>query len=166
MAALSSRARRLMQEINFSIEVKELLESYGLPVADIPGNDQIRLFGVKADGALTAVVGIEVYEEYALVRSLAVKQQFRGSGIGRNLIASLEGWARAKRVARLFLLTETAGRFFGYQGYRPIPRSETPQVIKDTSEFSGICPGSAELMIKELIASNEFNADQDKAGAS
>jgi hypothetical protein len=39
-----------MQEINFSIEVKELLESYGLPVADIPGNDQIQPFGVKADG--------------------------------------------------------------------------------------------------------------------
>ena len=166
MAALSSRTRRLMQEINFSIEVKELLESYGLPVADIPGNDQIRLFGVKADGALTAVVGIEVYEEYALVRSLAVKQQFRGSGIGRNLIASLEDWARTKRVARLFLLTETAGRFFGYQGYRPIPRSETPQVIKDTSEFSGISPDSAELMIKELIASTEYTAYQEKAGAS
>ena len=69
-----------MQEINFSIEVKELLESYGLPVADIPGNDQIRLFGVKADGALTAVVGIEVYEEYALVR-LPLSSSSGGAGL-------------------------------------------------------------------------------------
>lgn len=163
---VSNRARSLMQEINFSIEVKELLESCGLPVVDIPGNDQIQFFGIKTDGALSAVVGIEVYGEYALVRSLAVKQQFRGRGIGRDLIASLEDWARRKLVTRLFLLTETAGRFFGYQGYRPIPRSETPQVIEGTSEFSGICPGSAELMTKELIASNEFNSDRDKADAS
>lgn len=152
-----------MEEIVFNVKVKELLESYGLPVSDIPGNDQIQFFGIKADGALSAVVGIELYGEYALIRSLAVKRQFRGSGIGRELIASLEDWARNKRVMSLFLLTETADRFFEHQGYRSIPRSEAPQVIKETSEFSGICPGSSKFMIKELIANNGFNPDADKA---
>ncbi|WP_181935608.1 MULTISPECIES: hypothetical protein [unclassified Wenzhouxiangella] len=36
-----------MEEIDFNIEVKELLESYGLPVSDVPQNDQIQLFGIK-----------------------------------------------------------------------------------------------------------------------
>ncbi len=155
-----------MEEIDFNIEVKELLESYGLPVSDIPQDDQIQLFGIKADGALSAVAGIELYGEYALIRSLAVKHQLRGSGIGRDLVASLEDWARSRNVTRLFLLTETAHRFFGHQGYRAIPRSEAPQVIKETPEFSGICPDSAEFMIKELIADNGFNSDagKDRAG--
>lgn len=154
-----------MEEIDFNIEVKELLESYGLPVSDIPQNAQIQLFGIKADGVLAAMVGIELFGEYALIRSLAVKHQFRGSGMGRALVASLEDWARGKHVTRLFLLTETASRFFGHQGYRSIPRSEAPQVIKETSEFSGICPDSAEFMIKELIGDNGFNSDMSKARA-
>lgn len=155
-----------MEEIDFNIEVKELLESYGLPVSDIPKNDQIQLFGIKEDGALSAVVGIELYGEYALIRSLTVKHQFRGSGIGRELVASLEDWARNRHVTRLFLLTETARRFFGHQGYKSIPRSEAPQVIKETSEFSGICPDSAEFMVKELIADSGGNsvAGKDRAG--
>lgn len=154
-----------MEEIGFNVEVKELLESYGLPVSDIPQHEQIQLFGVKADGALSEVVGIELFGEYALIQSLAVKYQFRGSGICRELVASLEDWARGKHVTKLFLLTETAGRFFGHQGYRSIPRSEAPQVIKETSEFSGICPDSAEFMIKELIGDNGFNSDTGKVCA-
>lgn len=152
-----------MEEIDFNIEVKELLESYGLPVSDIPQNDHIQLFGIKVDGTLSAVVGIELYGEYALIRSLAVKHQFRGSGLGRDLVASLEDWARSKHVTRLYLLTETADRFFGHQGYRSIPRSEAPQVVKETSEFSGICPDSAQFMIKELIAGNGSSSDVGKA---
>jgi amino-acid N-acetyltransferase len=50
----------------------------------------------------------------------------------------------------LYLLTTTAKAFFDKQGYCSIKREETPQAVKQTAEFSSLCPSSAVVMKKRL----------------
>ena len=42
----------------------------------------------------------------------------------------------------------TAERFFEYLGYRRIGREETPKAIRNSREFSSLCPSTAIVMVK------------------
>ena len=96
------------------------------------------------------MVGLELFGEVALLRSLAVASSRRGSGLGSRLVAHAERHARDQGVQSLFLLTTTAEKFFLRRGYTRIPRDEAPAAIKGTREFSGICPASSAFMVKNL----------------
>ena len=63
---------QLIQPIVFNTEVETLLKSYDLPTSDLPVSSGVLLFGHASGGALIGVIGLEVYGEYALLRSLAV----------------------------------------------------------------------------------------------
>ena len=89
------------------------------------------------------MVGLELYGEVALLRSLAVASSRRGTGVGSGLVAHAERHARDQGVQSLYLLTTTAEQFFLRRGYARIPRDEAPTAIKGTKEFSGICPVSS-----------------------
>jgi amino-acid N-acetyltransferase len=129
---------------------KQLLSAADLPVADIRAQHMRHFFGCGSDSNLEGLVGLELYGEAALLRSLAVAAERRGTGLGTQLVEHAEGYARKKGVSSLYLLTTTAEAFFLRRGYARIPREDAPAAIKSTSEFSGICPASSAFMVKHL----------------
>ena len=130
--------------------VKNLLSESGLPIEDITAQHLQHFFGCGSGSTLEGVVGLELYGEVALLRSLAVASSRRGSGVGPGLVAHAERYARDKGVQSLYLLTTTAEKFFLRRAYVRIQREEAPAAIKSTKEFCDICPTSLAFMVKYL----------------
>jgi amino-acid N-acetyltransferase len=134
-------------------EVKRLLAESGLPTSDISERHLPHFFGCGSKTGLMGVIGLELYGDVALLRSLAVAPRRRGSGLGSRLVAHAERLAQAEGVKSLYLLTTTAEAFFQRRGYTRVPRDEAPVAIQNTREFSGICPVSSVVMVKHLMTS-------------
>ena len=131
-----------------SPEVTALLDANGLPTADL--STKVSLFGVRDVRGLEGVVGMEVYEDVALLRSLAVRHDRRGSGLGSALVLEVERLAGASGVSELYLLTTTTEAFFSHRGYTRLSRTMAPAAIRGTTEFTSVCPDSAAFMRKPL----------------
>jgi amino-acid N-acetyltransferase len=89
---------------------------------------------------------LEMYEEFALLRSVAVKPSFRGRGLARRLTRAALDLAKQHQVRRVYLLTETAGAFFPKLGFKFIPRSEVPEKLQRSVEFTTLCPDTCKAM--------------------
>ena len=135
-------------------EITALLAENALPSADVSLSSPLQFFGIRDDGVLVALVGLELYPPVGLLRSLAVRPAFRGRGLARQLVSFAESHAAAHGVASLFLLTTTADRFFLGLGYSPAPRDSAPPAIRATAQFSGLCPASSALLSKRVAASS------------
>ncbi len=127
----------------------DLLSENALPTTDLP-KQQVRLFGISENNKLTGCVGIEVFGESALLRSLATSSSSRGKGLGKLLTKKVEAAAKEEGVKKIFLLTETAENFFKKMNYSVIERDFVPDEIKQTTEFSELCPSTAVAMQKTL----------------
>ena len=132
------------------LSVVALLEAQGLPASDLTEAHLEHFFFIGTDGAPSALVGLEIYGDAALLRSLVVSAAARTQGLGSALVRHAEKYAAAHRVHSLYLLTTTAEAYFKHRGYRRIDRSEAPSSIQSTSEFSSLCPSSSVFMIKRL----------------
>jgi amino-acid N-acetyltransferase len=131
--------------------IRVLLESAGLPTDDLlTSNPQ---FVVACDNDRVVAIGaLERFGASALLRSVVVASDLRGSGLGRSIVQELERVARAVGIAQLFLLTQTAQRFFEHQDYRVIDRQSVPQDVQGSAEFRSLCPASATCMAKTLVS--------------
>lgn len=132
-------------------ELKALLTSCDLPVADIHTGSPILFFGMRWKGVLAAVVGLELYRPYGLLRSLAVAPAWRGRGLGQELVAYAESFAAAQGIESVFLLTTSAEKFFLKLGYSPATRDTAPSAIQATAQFAALCPASSALLTKKLV---------------
>ena len=78
------------------------------------------------------------------------KREFSEPLSVRLLAKETERRARALGLSRLFLLTDTAERFFAAAGYQRIERATVPTCVTRTAQFASLCPASAACMRKEL----------------
>lgn len=131
-------------------EVELLLANSSLPLADIRSNDRVQLFGIYQNANLIGCIGTEIFDETALLRSLAVVSRYKRQGIGTRLVEFLEDFCRQNGVREIYLLTESAERYFARLGYLVSDRRNAPSSIKTTTQFSSLCPTSSTLMHKEL----------------
>ena len=136
--------------------VLRLLGQAGLPVADL-GPEQLEDFLI-AERFLTGraetlgIIGLQRFNQVGLLRSLVVSQEDRKSGLGKRLVSAIEANACCRGVKDLWLLTIDAERFFESIGYKMMSRDSAPDSIRNTEEFSGLCPDGAYLMRKMLDA--------------
>jgi amino-acid N-acetyltransferase len=125
------------------------LTDAGLVLAGLP--DQLEHFWLAYNAAkLIGSVGLEVYGDVALLRSLAVSENQRNRGIAHQLLAEALAWAEGHGIKSLVLLTETAPQYFLRWGFVPILRQEVAAALLQSSEFRGACPESAIVMRKNL----------------
>lgn len=127
-----------------------LLLAEKLPVEDLPASLDNFFVAVDND-TIVGAVGMEQYDNYALLRSLVVDKDYRGKSIANNLLAELEQHASAHGVSDVYLLTETAPTYFAKKEYTKVTREEVPQAVQASSEFSHVCPVSAVVMKKSLL---------------
>jgi amino-acid N-acetyltransferase len=135
-----------------------LLQSAGLPVADLTAAHLEHFFYYGSAAQPTGMVGLELYDQHALLRSLVVAPTLRSTGLGSALLEQAESHARKAGVSSIFLLTTTAEPFFRRHGYVLADRAGAPASIRATREFADICPASSAFMVKHLgpkEASNE-----------
>lgn len=139
-----------MKSVLSNDELLKLLESCDLLISDIASSNALYFFGCHQDGKLVGVVGLERFGAVALLRSLAVSVELRGSGLGRTLVQYAESEASSMGIAALFLLTDTAEQFFTKLNYQLLSRENAPAVIKNTAQFSTLCPATSSFMSKQL----------------
>ena len=133
-----------------TIKVMNLLAACSLPNTDISPKKLEHFFGCGAEPDPRGVVGVELYGEFGLLRSLAVHESVRGKGCGKRLVEEAEQYAGRNGVRRLYLLTTTAPAFFESRGYARVSRDAVPAPIRATSEFSTLCTDTASVMAKDL----------------
>ena len=125
-----------------------LLDLESLPSGDITADTFDSFFVFRDEIGVAGAVGLELYGDTALLRSLVVTNQHAGRGIGRRLVTAAEVLARERGIHAIYLLTTTAETFFEYLGFRRVGREQAPPAIQRCSQFSAICPATAILMMK------------------
>jgi amino-acid N-acetyltransferase len=129
--------------------IQELLRDAGLPTDGVA--DWLPRFRVaEVEGRIVAVAGMETYGPSALLRSVAVRPDWRGSGLGRLLVDDLLSDAESRGTHDVYLLTTTAEHYFPRLGFACIRREEVPELVQASVEFTSACPSSAVVMQKRL----------------
>jgi len=129
-------------------DVIALLEQNELPVSDI--DDTKILFALTDGHKIIGTGGLEIFHDCALLRSLSVKRDWQGKGLGKSITHQLEHICRGKGIKHIYLLTETAEDFFNKQGYKAVDRASAPFSIKNSSEFTTVCSTTGILMHKSI----------------
>ncbi len=105
---------------------------------------------VTDDGTLIGVAGYERYGADILLRSVAVLETWRSTGIGARLTADRLAHARSRGCEAAYLLTDTARRYWERHGFSKIDREVAPATITRSHEWSAACPVSATAMFRSL----------------
>ena len=126
------------------------LSDEGLPTDDLTVDHMDAFIVATQGGKPVGMIGIEKFAKVGLLRSLIVDTACRGVGLGGRLVAALESSARSEHIDELWLLTIDADAFFTRYGYVVVERDQSPEAIRNTAEFSTLCPGDAVLMCKHL----------------
>jgi amino-acid N-acetyltransferase len=130
--------------------IRALLKQAKLPVESIEA-DKTKFYVGTKDNELVGVAGLEFYGKDALLRSVAVRSDYRNKGYGEELIARMISEATKRDVERLVLLTETAEGFFAKRGFKVVDRASLRNdAMKKSSEFTFACPASAVCMLLEI----------------
>ena len=129
--------------------IKELLIVSNLPTDDI--TEYLDRFIVcEEEEKIIGVGGLEVHGKNALVRSISVMPKSQRKGIGKLIYKSIEHMACRLGVTTLYLLTETAEEYFELLGFAIMDRADVPKSIKNSKQFSFLCPSTAKLMFRRL----------------
>jgi len=127
-----------------------LLSESKLPLAGFAEHLADALVATR-EGRVVGVVELELYGRAALLRSLVVAPSERGARLGERLAAGAMRLAEDRGIGDVYLLTETAERFFPRFGFAVADRSAAPDALKQSEEFRTACPGSAVMMHARLI---------------
>jgi amino-acid N-acetyltransferase len=130
--------------------VVRVLEHAGLPTLDLTQLHLEHFFYCGPNDAPTGLVGLELYETNALLRSLWVAPASRTAGLGSALVDHVEDYARAQGARVVYLLTTSAEGFFARLGYQRIARGSVACAVQASREFTELCPDSSAVMIKAL----------------
>lgn len=125
-----------------------LLQENDLPTSDL--DETKTLFAFLSNGDVIGTGGLESFGDCALLRSISVRKDLQKKGMGKFIVGELEKVAWQSGINCLYLLTTTAESFFTNRGYEIIDREAVPIEIKNTSQFSSICPSTAKVMRKIL----------------
>jgi amino-acid N-acetyltransferase len=133
--------------------VKALLVAHHLTLEGF--TDQLdNLLVAYKDDHIVGTAELEIYSVDALLRSVAVANEYSHKGIGTQLVSKATAYAERAGVENLNLLTETAQEYYPRFGFEIVARDKATSAIKQSAEFSGACDDSATMMqlkIKKVI---------------
>ena len=131
------------------LEILTLLEECELPTEGLASQLSTTLVARKGK-EIVGCSALELYQELALLRSVAVKPSFRKQGLALRLTRAALDLAKQHKVTDVYLLTETASTFFSKMGFVNIQRSDSPEKIQRSAEFTTLCPDTAKVMMLSL----------------
>lgn len=129
--------------------IQSLLKSVKLPLEGVEEN-LADFLTLSQEGKIIGTVGLEIYGDKALLRSLGVAPQEQGKGYGIHLYQAIIRKAQEQGIGEIYLLTETAENFFAARGFEKISREIVDEGVKTSVEFQSACPASAACMRLKL----------------
>jgi amino-acid N-acetyltransferase len=129
--------------------VLDLLRRSGLPTEGVSEHFGTAVVA-RAGGRVVGSAVVELYDDGALLRSVAVDEHLRGTGVGHALTLGALALAARRGAPAAYLLTTTAAGFFSRLGFRRVAREEVPEGVRAAPEFSHVCPSSATVMARPL----------------
>jgi amino-acid N-acetyltransferase len=130
-------------------EVRSLLQRLSLPLDGVDQHVKTMLVA-REGGHVVGTAALELYEDGAVLRSVAVDPRQQGKRLGHELTEAALRLAAAHSADAVFLLTTTAERFFPKFGFESIARDDVPPSVQASVEFRSACPASAIVMRKHL----------------
>ncbi len=125
--------------------IRTLLIESELPTAGVDDHWKTFLVG-RDEEKMVACGGAEIYPAAALIRSIAVRSDYRNSGVGRRLVRHLLDHLSAIGIREFYLLTTTAEEYFAKRGFKTIGRTEVHPQLLASREFQDACPQMAICM--------------------
>lgn len=101
------------------------------------------------NGRVVGAIGMEVYGDIGLIRSLVVASNMRGRKVARRLIKQLIARARTRQIGALYLLSGPVDALFQGFGFEKMARADMPTKLYVSSEMQG--PSSASPTGMRLI---------------
>ena len=92
----------------------------------------------RAGERIVGTVGLEVYDDMALLRSLAVTLACQHTGLGRVLTEIALSYLTTRQFRAAYLLTTTAEQFFARHGFCLVARDAVPAGVRQSVEFQGV----------------------------
>jgi glycerol 3-phosphatase-2 len=136
--------------------LRALLESAGL--SGRGASDRLRgtvLVEAPEDrsgqGRVAATATVEPFGDHGLLRSVAVRDDLRGFGLGMLAVAAASSLARTMGVRRLALFTESAAGFFASLGFQTVDRTELPEPVRTSPQVTQECAETAVAMVAEIV---------------
>lgn len=129
--------------------VRKALHAAGLPADGIDSRLD-GFFICESGGEFRGAAGLEVHGNDGLLRSVVVVPEIQRHGIGRRLCERVMDHARALGCRAVYLLTVDAAAYFERLGFEVLSRDEAPNGIRQSNEFSALCPADAVLMRKRM----------------
>ncbi len=130
--------------------VSELLKSCELTLAGIEDAELWFVRNEEVNKNLKGCVGLETRGKNGLLRSLAVRKEYRDSGTGSGLVRHVIQVAKERKLDNLFLLTLTAKDYFPRFGFVPVTRATVEEKeITKSHEFEA-CSTTSILMRLQL----------------
>ena len=127
-----------------------LLQQVGLLTDDLPDELSTFLLAFDDNEALAGAAGLDLVDDFGLLRSVAVAPDHRGQYLGHTLVEGVQEAALAHNFLDIYLLTTTAASFFEQLGYECIGREAVPEPITQTRQYRDLCPDSAIVMYRKL----------------
>jgi arsenate reductase (glutaredoxin) len=150
---LKSDGSPVLRETPLAHDVAELasaLEAEGLPTDDlIDAGRRFFSYDTLSD-ARVGFGGFEIFGREALIRSVVTLPHTRGHGVGGSLLGLLLRRAFDYGARRAWILTTNAAPYFERKGFKLVDRSQAPQEILFTRQFSALCPASASLLLRSI----------------
>lgn len=131
-------------------KIEKMLRLFDLPYEDCKHHLN-HFVVVEENGEIIGTGGMELYGDIVLLRSFAVCKKYRNKAIGKRIYFKIKGSAIEQGVREIYLLTETAEQYFEKLGFNSINRDLVPEPIKQTKQFSSLCPASA-IVMKSVVS--------------
>ena len=109
-----------------------------------------RTMVAEADRAPIATASWERFDRSGLLRSVAVTPEVRRAGAGTVIVAATLKRMLEEGIRDVYLVTESAERFFAECGFKTIERDELPEEITKHPQVTRECPASAPAMYLRL----------------
>jgi arsenate reductase len=130
--------------------VAELLVEAKLPVDGLEEQFGDGYVIAELDGRVVGAGGIEVHGKYGLLRSVVVREEARGRGLGPLIVNDRLRWSARTGLRAVYLLTIDIPEFFEHIGFTAMDRAEMPDEIQSSKEYAETCPATATAMVIRL----------------
>ncbi|HXF56575.1 MAG TPA: HAD-IIA family hydrolase [Actinomycetota bacterium] len=130
--------------------LNRLLRACGLSAEGLEGRLEgtVVLEAEPGGGELLATACVEDFGPAGLLRSVGVRPEWRGKGLGLLAVAGAVAGARARGVRHLSLFTRTAAPFFGRLGFRPCRLEALPEPVRTSPQARGECASSTPMVLE------------------
>ena len=129
--------------------IEALLLENALPVDGVRARLGTTFVEIQDKGVI-GTAALEMFDDGALLRSVAVEMTHRGSGAGARLVEAVLVLASELDTPAVYLLTTTAEQYFPRFGFSRVERDAVPPGVQQSVEFTSACPATATVMRKAL----------------